>query len=321
MGATTVAPMALLRSEFALADTIRPAANANSASSLIAAQSQSIALNPPPPRFFCQQNDSFPKTMARRGDGITGPIIDWSAAWTTLSNPPVSLNERCEQVANRLRVIQARDGSFRITAGRFNNRPSLCVAQDRGVCAPDGLIMTTESLQAAEEGVRALQTSFQELMSAAGPAAAPNPTANLTPNVPNSNSIALNPNSSNPSGPNSTSPPIHIISTDSQPIAVAVNFYFQNVLEYSNCLEDIILLYQNPMLLNRQGRRSNCLPDVFSAYALQGLSQSQALELITAANQYALNPASGRWLFPPAGLRARIKQLFEFTYEIDTQQG
>jgi hypothetical protein len=121
-----------------------------------------------------------------------------------------------------------------------------------------------------------------------------------------------------PSPTASPAPPT--ISTDTQPISVPINFSFQNVLEYSDCLEDIIQLYQNPEQLKQRGRRSDCLPEVFSSYATAGLSQSQARELIEAANQYAINAEAGRWLFPPGGLRTRIRQMFGFSYEIDTQR-
>jgi hypothetical protein len=58
------------------------------------------------------------------------------------------------------------------------------------------------------------------------------------------------------------------------------------------------------------------LPEVFQVYGNKGLSPSQALELIRAADQYAtyqLNPI----LYPPQGQRARIAKMFGFTYQID----
>lgn len=318
LGATFAAPFDLWRSKSALAD----AASVNAATSISVPSSSNHVSAPSTssqPRFFCDQTGSSPRIMARRSDGFAGPIIDWSAPWTSLSNP-LTPNQRCEEVANRLRLIQSRNSSFRITAGQFSQQPALCVALERGVCASDGLIMTTRSIQAAEEGVRALETAFQQIASVKDPFSTSSP--QRTEISDSGEQIAAVPNISTDMGgstlSSATTP--HVISTSTDPVTVALNFSFQNVLEYSDCLEDIIRLYQNPVQLEQRGRRSNCLPEVFSTYETTGLSQSQALEVIKAADQYALNASAGRWLFPPAGLRIRVQQLFGFIYEIDAQR-
>jgi tetratricopeptide (TPR) repeat protein len=105
-------------------------------------------------------------------------------------------------------------------------------------------------------------------------------------------------------------------SANTQALAVAPQFTFTSVWEYGNCLEDILQLAQGPEQLRQRGRISNCLPEVFQLYSSKGLSQTQALQLIRAADTYAtsqLNPT----LYPPQGQRARIAKMFGFTYQID----
>jgi tetratricopeptide (TPR) repeat protein len=105
-------------------------------------------------------------------------------------------------------------------------------------------------------------------------------------------------------------------SSNTQALAVAPKFTFTSVWEYGNCLEDILQLSLGAEQLKQRGRISNCLPEVFQVYGNKGLSPSQALELIRAADQYAtyqLNPI----LYPPQGQRARIAKMFGFTYQID----
>jgi tetratricopeptide (TPR) repeat protein len=105
-------------------------------------------------------------------------------------------------------------------------------------------------------------------------------------------------------------------SSNTQALAVAPKFTFTNVWEYGNCLEDILQLSLGAEQLKQRGRISNCLPEVFQVYGNTGLSPSQALELISAADRYAtyqLNPI----LYPPKGQRARIAKMFGFTYQID----
>lgn len=105
-------------------------------------------------------------------------------------------------------------------------------------------------------------------------------------------------------------------SPNSQVAVASPRFTFLNVLEYSNCLEDIIQLYQNSDRVRQQGRKSSCLPDVFQA-SNTGISKSQALELIQAANVYATSPTLTQPLYPPKGQRMRISEMFGFVYHID----
>ncbi|TAD84138.1 MAG: hypothetical protein EA000_13280 [Oscillatoriales cyanobacterium] len=68
--------------------------------------------------------------------------------------------------------------------------------------------------------------------------------------------------------------------------------------------------------MRQQGRKSSCLPDVFQA-SNRGLSKSQALDLIQAANAYATSPTLTQPLYPPKGQRMRINEMFRFVYHID----
>ncbi len=70
-------------------------------------------------------------------------------------------------------------------------------------------------------------------------------------------------------------------------------FDFKTVLDYSKGIEGVIKGF-------KQGQ----------------LSQSEARRVILAADQYATQTLTPR-LYPPAGIRRQVAQLFDFTYEID----
>lgn len=93
-------------------------------------------------------------------------------------------------------------------------------------------------------------------------------------------------------------------------------FTFTTSLEYSKCLDDILLLYENKAQFQERGRQSNCLADTFQANSARGFSKTQARQMIEFANRYAttlLKPG----LYPPRGQRERITGLLGFIYEID----
>lgn len=97
---------------------------------------------------------------------------------------------------------------------------------------------------------------------------------------------------------------------------LVTQFTFKNIRKYSDCVEDLLRLYQDKESFGQQGRQSDCIPDVFKSAAKNGLSKQQALEIIKAADNYAtlrLYPQ----LFPPRGQRIRIAQMFGFIYKID----
>jgi DNA-binding transcriptional MerR regulator len=103
---------------------------------------------------------------------------------------------------------------------------------------------------------------------------------------------------------------------DNSKISVPISFAFKNAQAYSLCVEDILQLYIDRKNFQKNGRTSDCLPEIFQAYSETGLSKNQALELLQAANVYATKDLSIR-MFPLQGQRSRIQQFFGFAYEID----
>jgi S-layer homology domain len=103
---------------------------------------------------------------------------------------------------------------------------------------------------------------------------------------------------------------------DNSKILVPISFAFKNAQAYSLCVEDILQLYIDRKNFQKNGRTSDCLPEIFQAYSEKGLSKNQALELLQAANVYATKDLSIR-MFPLQGQRSRIQQFFGFAYEID----
>jgi hypothetical protein len=107
-----------------------------------------------------------------------------------------------------------------------------------------------------------------------------------------------------------------IAANSSDTLAVVPKFTFTSLKGYGDCLEDIIRFYENTAQFQQNSRMSDCLPEIFQTYASTGISQSQALDLISAADAYATSRLASR-LFPFPGQRRRINRLFGFTYEID----
>lgn len=93
-------------------------------------------------------------------------------------------------------------------------------------------------------------------------------------------------------------------------------FDFTSSTEYSNCLEDILLLHANKEQLQQQGRQSNCLAEVFQTNLQRGVSKNQARQMIESANRYATSSLRPK-LYPPRGQRERIAALLGFIYEVD----
>lgn len=235
------------------------------------------------PRYFCDESGTNPVTQARRKDGLVGPLIEWTP---DRALPNISAVERCRRVAYNLDTIHTRLGrNFAITTGRLDNLPVVCAGSAPGVCDPDGLILTATSRDDARQFAIRLGTAITALRNA-------------------------------PPDPSIT--PAEQPAEDTTPLAFAPQFTFRDILSYSNCLEDVIQLYQDPQRLKRSGRRSDCLSDIFSRYT-SGISRSQALEIISAADRYATADGRETLLYPPRGQRVRIQEMFGFTYTIDQQ--
>ncbi len=88
-----------------------------------------------------------------------------------------------------------------------------------------------------------------------------------------------------------------MMATASQPAAQEAasqpQFEFRNVIEYSKGLENVISGF-------KQGQ----------------LSQADARRVIVAADQYATHVLTPK-LYPPAGIRRQVAQMFDYTYAID----
>jgi len=246
------------------------------------------------PRYFCDESGDTPVTKARRKDGLVGPLIEWPS---DRSLPNISAVERCRRVAYNLDTIHTRLGrNFAITAGRLQEQPVVCAGTAPGVCDPDGLILTATSRDDARQFAIRLGTAITALRNA--------PTESPT--------VSTTGQSTGQSTGQPTEQPV----SDPIPLAVAPQFTFRDILSYSNCLEDVIQLYQDPQRLKRSGRRSDCLSEIFARYT-SGISRSQAIEIITAADRYATTDGRETLLYPPRGQRVRIQNMFGFTYAID----
>ena len=101
-----------------------------------------------------------------------------------------------------------------------------------------------------------------------------------------------------------------------QTTGINTRFTFTSLGAYNSCVEDILLLYQDKERFRQQGRRGDCLADVFQTYANTGLSKSQALDLIKAANTYVSTALTTKF-YPLRGLRMQVAKLLGFIYELD----
>ncbi|MEB3294682.1 MAG: hypothetical protein VKJ24_16115, partial [Synechococcales bacterium] len=100
-------------------------------------------------------------------------------------------------------------------------------------------------------------------------------------------SLAMAPQGSGVQG-NATPQPAAPQSAAEQP-----QFKFRNVTQYSEGIEGVI-----------------------KAFKAEQISLSEARKIVTAADQYATQTLTPK-LFPPAGIRRQVQQLFDYTYEID----
>lgn len=98
--------------------------------------------------------------------------------------------------------------------------------------------------------------------------------------------------------------------------ASAMVFSFTDLLEYGDCLEVILKLYDNSTPLTVREQQNSCFERVQAVYGSNGLSRANALQLISAADFYATTLLE-RALYPPRGQRARIASLFGFIYALD----
>lgn len=124
-------------------------------------------------RYFCDAaGNGIPTTMARsRRTGDVFPLIQWTSDWAPA---PFTPDERCRAVSSRLEEIHNRADRLILTAGTINGQPVVCAANSRedarrGNCAADGLLITTQYRQEAEDLIRGLQTSFTRIVAGTSP--------------------------------------------------------------------------------------------------------------------------------------------------------
>ncbi|PSB15284.1 hypothetical protein C7B61_14175 [filamentous cyanobacterium CCP1] len=127
----------------------------------------------PQSRYFCDSaGNGIPTTMARsRHTGEVFPLIQWTSDWAPA---PFTPDERCRAVSSRLEDIHSRADRLILTAGTLNGQPVVCAANSRddarrGNCAANGLLITTQYRQEAEELIRGLQSSFTRIVAGTQP--------------------------------------------------------------------------------------------------------------------------------------------------------
>jgi hypothetical protein len=99
-----------------------------------------------------------------------------------------------------------------------------------------------------------------------------------------------------------------------QNTASTPRFVFSNALAYSNCVDDILQLYLEPKAPLMTERQGSCAAEIVSLYGHGGLTWTQTLELLKAADIQV--SATGN-LFPQWGQRERIARMFGFVYRMD----
>jgi hypothetical protein len=124
-------------------------------------------------RYFCDTSGNrIPTTMARsRHTGQDFPLIQWTSDWAPVPFTPA---ERCQIISSRLQEIHSRSNRLILTAGTLHGQPVVCAAnsQDearRGICAADGLLITTQYRQDAEDLIRGLRSSFTQIVAGTSP--------------------------------------------------------------------------------------------------------------------------------------------------------
>lgn len=123
-------------------------------------------------RYYCDTAGSIPLTMARsRRTGDTFPLIQWTSDWAPA---PYSPGERCRTVSARLETVHNQFDRLILTAGSLNGQPVVCAANSRdearqGICATDGLVLTTRYRDEAIDLIQGLQTSFTRIVAGRDP--------------------------------------------------------------------------------------------------------------------------------------------------------
>ena len=92
-------------------------------------------------------------------------------------------------------------------------------------------------------------------------------------------------------------------------------FDFTNSYDYSTCLDNILLAYENRQSDLRQSTKNECANNILNKFGTH-LSRELTLDLITSADAYATQDLDIR-LYPPFGLRRRVAINFGYVYDLD----
>jgi hypothetical protein len=95
-----------------------------------------------------------------------------------------------------------------------------------------------------------------------------------------------------------------------------LHFAFTNTLEYGDCLEVVLQLYQKTRELTPREHQSQCFIGLQQVYPSESLTRTEALTAIATANFYATTLLD-RELYPVKGQRMRVAQQLGFIYKID----
>ena len=97
--------------------------------------------------------------------------------------------------------------------------------------------------------------------------------------------------------------------------AQEIVFNFTNSYDYSTCLDNILLAYENRQLELQQSIKNECANNILNKFGNR-LSKDITLELIKAADAYATKDVDIK-LYPPFGLRRRVAINFGYVYDLD----
>ena len=95
-----------------------------------------------------------------------------------------------------------------------------------------------------------------------------------------------------------------------------VVFNFNNVYDYSTCLDVILLAYEDRQLELQNTPKNECANNILNLLG-NNLSRDLTLQLIISADVYATETLVNR-LYPPFGLRRRVAINLGYVYDIDT---
>lgn len=92
-------------------------------------------------------------------------------------------------------------------------------------------------------------------------------------------------------------------------------FDFDNSYDYSTCLDNILLAYENRQLELQQSTKNECSNNILNTFG-NHLSEDVTLDLIESADSYATQDLDIK-LYPPFGLRRRVAINLGYVYDID----